>query len=292
MPVIWCSVFLLFFFVLDYTVVRMTPGEAEESPCTADGMLSAAHSKPSSLSRPASLQETLAAARARFEQRNPISQRQHEVAIRSLPGGNTRTLLHTSPFPVVMKRGQGSNLWSEDGHEYVDFVGELTAGLYGHSHPVLRSAIVSTLDSVGMNLGATTIQEQRYAALLSARFRLGRERFANTGTEANLHALGAARFFTRRRRVVVFSGAYHGAVLSFGRGGVVPPHNVDRADRIVARYNDVESAREAIESAAGEQAAVIVEQLQGSGGCFFGRPEFLLRVQEMTRAAGALFVLV
>lgn len=240
----------------------------------------------------------LEAAEARFVANSPLSKQQHELATHSLPGGNTRTLLHTSPFPLYMKRGEGAHVWDEDGHRYVDLVGELSAGLYGHTNAAIRRAIVSTLDGTGLTLGATTAHEQRYAALLCARFRLDRVRMANSGTEANLHALAAARRFTRRRKVVVFAGAYHGAVLSFPAAGdgssASAPNTVDRADFVVApRYNDVASARAAIAAAAegGDLAAVLVEPMQGAGGCIPGTGEFLAAVQEAAREHGALLVL-
>ncbi|KAI5926180.1 pyridoxal phosphate-dependent transferase [Camillea tinctor] len=234
-------------------------------------------------------QTVLAAAIKRFEEANPISKKQHEIAVDTLPGGNTRTLLHTPPFPLCMKSGKGAYVWDEDGHKYVDFVGELTAGLYGHSHPVIREAVVSTLDNVGLSLGSTTVQEQKHAALICARFGLERVRFANTGTEANLHALNAARAFTGRRRVLVFSGGYHGGVLSFG-GGKAAANNVDRDDWVIGKYNNVESAKALIEGTA-DLAAVLVEGMQGSGGCIPGTSEFLHATQDAARGAGVLFVL-
>ncbi|KAK3376312.1 pyridoxal phosphate-dependent transferase [Lasiosphaeria ovina] len=238
----------------------------------------------------------LAAAEARFIANNPRSKQLHELAVGVLPGGNTRSLLHTSPFPLSMKQGKGAYVWDEDGHKYVDFVGELSAGLYGHSHPAIRAAIVSTLDGVGLSLGSTTAQEQRFAAALCARFGLARVRMTNSGTEANLHALAAARRFTGRRKVAVFAGGYHGAVLSFGGddgGAPAPaPNTVDRADFVVvAPYNDVAAARAAIAAAAPDLAAVLVEPMQGAGGCIRGTRDFLRAVQDAARAAGALFVL-
>ncbi|KAF2139704.1 uncharacterized protein K452DRAFT_64332 [Aplosporella prunicola CBS 121167] len=232
----------------------------------------------------------LAAARARYIARNPLSQRQHTIATASLPGGNTRTLLHTSPFPLCLSSGHSASVTDVDNHTYTDLVGELTAGLYGHTHPVLRAAVHSTLDDVGVTLGGTTAQEARYAALLCERFALQRVRFCNSGTEANLHALGAARAFTRRRRVVVFKGAYHGGVLSFA-DGTPAANTVDRDDFIVAPYNDTEAACAAIASHGAELAAVLVEPMQGAGGCIPGRRDFLHALQSAARAAGALLVL-
>lgn len=155
--------------------------------------------------------------------------------------------------------------------------GEFTAALYGHSNPVILSAINSVLQDVGMNVGATTSQEQVFARELCNRFNLEHIRFANSGTEANLHALAAARAFTEKRKVVVFAGGYHGAVLGFA-GGKPGANNVDMDDWIIARYNDLESAQSAIGSEG--VAAVLVEGMQGAGGGIDTNTGFLEGVQE------------
>lgn len=60
--------------------------------------------------------EPLSAARARFVERNPTSLKLHNESLKSLPGGNTRSLLHTAPFPVFLTKGEGYKVTSEDGH--------------------------------------------------------------------------------------------------------------------------------------------------------------------------------
>lgn len=65
----------------------------------------------------AAAQAALAAAEARFASNNPLSKAQHDLATSSLPGGNTRTLLHTPPFPLTMSHGQGTSLFDLDGHK-------------------------------------------------------------------------------------------------------------------------------------------------------------------------------
>lgn len=160
---------------------------------------------------------------------------------------------------------------------YLDLVGELSAGIYGHSHGIIREAIVSTFDNVGLNLGSTTSQEHKYAALICERFNLERVRFANSGTEANMHAFNAARVFTGKNKIAVFCGAYHGAVFSFGNGKVAQ-NAVNREDWVIGKYNDVESARAVIEETPG-LAAVAVEAMQGAGGAISGTKEFLSQIQ-------------
>ena len=105
---------------------------------------------------------------------------------------------------------------SLDGREYVDFLGDYTAGLYGHSDPIIAAAIAEALGG-GWALGGHTPLEERFASLLAARFpSLERMRFTNSGTEANLMAVSAAIAATGRARVLVFEGGYHGSVLNFG----------------------------------------------------------------------------
>ena len=92
------------------------------------------------------LQSALAEVRQAYIDRNPKSfARQHE-ACEAMPGGNTRTTLHNAPFPLTVVRGEGCRLWDADGHEYIDVLGEYTAGIYGHSHPVIRAAIDKALN--------------------------------------------------------------------------------------------------------------------------------------------------
>lgn len=106
-------------------------------------------------------------------------------------------------------------------------------------------------------------------------------RFANSGTEANMHAFNAARAFTGRDKIAVFSGGYHGAVFSFG-GGKVAQNAVNREDWVIGKYNDVESARKVIEETEG-LAAVVVEAMQGAGGGILGTEEFLFQIQVRQR---------
>ncbi|OQE41361.1 hypothetical protein PENCOP_c005G01250 [Penicillium coprophilum] len=234
------------------------------------------------------MDSALREAETRFIELHPESQRLHKLSLDSLPGGNTRTLLHTSPFPIFMRRGKGSELWDEDGNKYYDLVGELSAGLYGHSNPTLQKVLTETVQDVGLSLGATNVYEQRYASLLCERFGLERVRFTNSGTEANIHCLAAARKFTGRRKIIVFRGAYHGSVLSFGSG--VAENNIDQADWVLLQYNDSEGVREAF-SQNNDVAAVILEGIQGSGGFISASPEFLRTVREESEKRGALMIL-
>ena len=163
---------------------------------------------------------------------------------------------------------------------YTDLTAEFTAGLYGHSNPVILGALNNVLQNIGLSVGATTAQEQLFASEICRRFNLERIRLTNSGTEANLLALQAAKLFTGKNKVVAFGGGYHGAVLGFKEGGPAA-NNVDKSDWIVASYNNLDSAVKAIQSE--DVAAVILEGMQGSGGCIPGTPEFLKGIQETAK---------
>jgi glutamate-1-semialdehyde 2,1-aminomutase len=135
----------------------------------------------------------LAEAEARYVAANPESRRLHEQRARFMPGGNTRTTIHQPPFPLTIVRGEGARIRDADGHEYIDFLGEYTAGLYGHSHPVIVEAIREALVD-GIVLGAPNRYEAALAEAVCSRFpSVDLVRFCNSGTEANLLALSLAR---------------------------------------------------------------------------------------------------
>jgi glutamate-1-semialdehyde 2,1-aminomutase len=214
----------------------------------------------------------------------PRSLARYIEATTVMPGGNTRTVLHYAPFPLAMARAEGCRMWDLDGREYIDFLGEYTAGLYGHSHPMIRAALERALDN-GISFGASNIIEARFARAVCDRFGLQRVRFTNSGTEANLLAISLGRIFTRRQKVLVFNGGYHGAVFGFAGGG--SPINVP-FDYVVAPYNDIERTRALITD---ELALVILEPMIGSGGCIAASSEFLQMLRQETTRVGALLVL-
>ncbi|MBX9945047.1 MAG: aminotransferase class III-fold pyridoxal phosphate-dependent enzyme, partial [Reyranella sp.] len=171
------------------------------------------------------LQSALADARQAYTAANPRSLGRHQEACEAMPGGNTRSVLHHAPFPLTVVRGEGCRLWDVDGHEYIDVLGEYTAGIYGHSHPVIRAAIDRALNH-GWNFGGRNADEARLAKLISDRMpSIDLVRFTNSGTEGNVMALAGARVFAQRAgrtkatKVMVFHGGYHGGVLYFVSGG-------------------------------------------------------------------------
>jgi glutamate-1-semialdehyde 2,1-aminomutase len=236
---------------------------------------------------PTPLDQALFQAVENYRARNPRSAALLAEAEQSLPGGNTRSVLFHGPFPLSMARGEGCRVWDADGHAYIDALGEFTAGLYGHSHPVILAAIQEALAG-GINLSSHTAREARLAEEIRRRFpSMELLRFANSGTEANLLALAAAKAHTGRSKVIVFDGAYHGGVLTFAGGG--SPMNVPHAF-VLARYNDVDSVRALVAEHGPDIAAILVEPMLGAGGCIPGEPAFLQALRTLADECGAMLV--
>jgi len=233
------------------------------------------------------LTAALADAQEHYRVRNPKSLAQHREACAAMPGGNTRSAIFVDPFPLTMARGKGARLWDLDGHEYVDFLSEFTAGMFGHSHPAIRQAIVDALDE-GVNLGAHNPAEARFAAAICERFpSIDLVRFTNSGTEANLMAVSAARALTGRAKILVFAGGYHGGVFYFrGKGS---PINAP-FDFLVGEYNDLAGTRALIDANRDDLAAILIEPMLGGSGCIPAERDFLAELRRLASETGAVLI--
>lgn len=227
------------------------------------------------------------ASRSRYASARPKSAGWFDRAARVMPGANTRSVLHFDPFPFRVERAEGKHLWDVDGHLYVDMLGNYTAGLLGHSPAPILAAAQEALAG-GWALGAVHEDEVRLGELLVDRFpSLEQVRFTNSGTEANLMALAVATHHTGRSKILVFRNGYHGGVLTFGRDD--DPVNVPH-DWLLCDFNDAAAVDEIVAGHATEIACVLVEPMQGSGGCIPADDEFLRSLRRHCDESGALLV--
>jgi glutamate-1-semialdehyde 2,1-aminomutase len=239
------------------------------------------------MTRNATLAAALDEAKQAYAVANPASLSLHRRAAGVMPGGNTRSVLYSDPFPLAFARGEGARLWDVDGHEYIDLLGEFTAGIAGHSHPAIRKAVTEAM-SGGISLGGHNTYEPAFAELVAARFpAMQRLRFTNSGTEANLLAISLAVAATGRRGVMVFQGGYHGGVFVFSGG---PNINVP-FDYVVAPYNDTEATLALVAGNADRLAAIILEPMLGGGGCIPAEPGFLQALRAESERHGILLIL-
>lgn len=235
-----------------------------------------------------SLDAAVADVEARYVAAHPKSKARYERALKSMPGANTRTVLHYDPFPVTVAKGEGAIVTDLDGHQYRDLLGEYTAGLYGHSQPAIIEALTLALQS-GLVLGGPNEYETKLAELMCARFpALEMVRFCNSGTEANMMCAGLARAITGRRLILGFHGGYHGGLMAFP-GQTTSPMNASE-EFILTDYNDIDAARAAMTECGGEIAAIILEPMMGGGGCIPAEAEFLAALREETERHGSFLI--
>jgi glutamate-1-semialdehyde 2,1-aminomutase len=222
--------------------------------------------------------------------RTPGSAAMFERAARSLPGGSTRTTIYSAPYPPYMVRGSGISTWDVDGNEYRDFLGNYTSLILGHAHPEVVAAVEAQVRR-GSAFAAPTETEIELAEEIRRRLpSIEAIRFTNSGTEATMFALRAARAFTNRPLIAKFELAYHGTHDTAVAGTPGVPRAT--SDLVVELpWGDPEGVERALAGREPEVAAIIIEPVQGAGGVRAATPEFLNFLRALTIRIGALLIL-
>src|SRR5438105_10670860 len=154
-----------------------------------------------------------------------------------MPGGNTRTTVFSAPYPSYVASARGAMVTDVEGQTRVDFVNNYTALIHGHGHPRILEAVSRQL-ALGTAVSFPTESEVRLAELLVERVdSIERIRFTNSGTEAVMMAVQAARAFTGRSEVARFEGCYHGAY-DHAEDVVLPFNDPETVERILAQHGD------------------------------------------------------
>jgi len=237
--------------------------------------------------RESHLQRALAEVAQEYSRNNPQSERQHRRAQLVFPGGHTRQTLFHQPFPLTIAHGDGSTLVDVDGHRYTNFLGDYSAGLYGHTPAEIQEAIIEAVRD-GVSLGGVTAKEVELAELITSRFRsIEQIRFCHSGSEACVFAVLLARHATKRKKILVFNGAYHGGFMSYAER----PSALNVPFEFVSSvYNDLGETLRVIAANADTLAAIMVEPMAGSGGCIPARIEFLAMLRQESTRYGLMLI--
>ncbi len=223
---------------------------------------------------------------------------------RVIPGGvnsPVRAFGSIGGTPRMIASADWTRMRDEDGREYLDFVGSWGPMILGHNHPVVREAVIKAVEG-GLSFGAATKREVEMAELICANVpNVEMVRMVNSGTEAVMSAIRAARGFTGRDKIVKFMGCYHGhtdALLVQAGSGVMTAGIPDSAgvprgctqDTLSAVYNDLSSVEALFLSFPQEIAAVIVEPLAANMGVVLPEPDFLEGLRSLCTQYGALLI--
>ena len=232
----------------------------------------------------------------------------YERAKRVLPGGVSRNTVLRSPHPLYALHASGCRVTDIEGVERIDFANNMAALIHGHAHPAIVAAVTEQLGKGTAYTLATEI-EVRYAEHLCSRNN-GFEmlRFVNSGTEAVMGALKAARAFTGRTKIAKVEGAYHGlydyaevsqtsSPNNWGEpdypAGVPVAHGTPLSvlsDVVVIPFNDPERALTILNEHKGELACVMLDLMPHRVGLNPATPEFVTAIREWTQGDGALLV--
>ncbi len=238
---------------------------------------------------------------------SPRSGALYEEAKKYLPGGNTRTTVYMTPFPLYAARGQGSRVWDIDGNERIDCINNFTSQVHGYCHPQITQAVTRQLE-LGTCFGMPTPSEIDLAKLLVERIEsVEAVRFTNSGTEAVMMAVKAARAFTRREKIAKVEGAYHGsydyAEVSLDPSpqnwGQQDPLSVPYAagtpvgvtnDVLVLPFNNPEEARRLIRLHGKDLAAILIDPVPNRAGLVPATQEYVAALREAATEVGALLI--
>lgn len=222
------------------------------------------------------------------------------------PGGVTRATIDRDPHPIYVARGEGAYLVDVDEARLLDLNNNFTTLLHGHGYePVMQA--VSGLLSTGTCFSNPTQHEIALAELLTARIPgVERIRFVNTGTEAVMFAIKAARAFTGRSAIARFAGAYHGAYdwAEAGQNGFEADGSAHRkarlgyhgapdavaGDVLVLDFNDADALEEALTANADRLAAVLIDPMPSRAGLIEPTREFIDRLMTVARRHGILII--
>jgi glutamate-1-semialdehyde 2,1-aminomutase len=212
-----------------------------------------------------------------------------ERAVGVLPGGSTRTTVFAPPYPPYLAGGSGIHVRDVDDNDYRDFLGNYTSLILGHAHPAVVAAVEAQVRR-GSAFGAPSELEIALAEELVRRIdSVERVRFTNSGTEATMFAIRAARAVSGRSLVGLFERAYHGTHDTVVAGSPGVPSAV--GDLVVSLpWDDLAGVERALEGRGRELAAIVVEPIQGAGGVRAASTELLAGLRAICDRTGALLI--
>jgi len=218
-----------------------------------------------------------------------------EEAKKYIPGGvnsPVRAFKSVGGDPLFIERGAGSKFYDADGNEFIDFIGSWGPHLFGHNPPFIKEALLNAIEN-GTSFGAPTELEIKMAKIITKLVpSIEKVRMVNSGTEATMSAIRAARGFTGKEKFIKFEGCYHGHadyfLIKAGSGALtlgVPTSpgvtNGNAADTLCADYNDIDSVKKVIAGNKGEIAAVIIEPIAGNMGVVKANDEFIKELRNI-----------
>lgn len=233
-----------------------------------------------------------------------LSENLFERAVKRIPGGvnsPVRAYGAIGIAPRFIDHADGCYIYDVDGNKYIDYIDSWGPMILGHNFPAIRESVIKASEK-GLSFGCATAIEVEMAEFICERIpHIDMIRMVNSGTEAVMSTIRAARGFTGKNKIIKFAGCYHGhsdAMLVSAGSGVMTSGVPDSAgvpkgcteDTMTAVYNDLESVRALLEKSEGQTAAVIVEAVGANMGVVPPKKGFLEGLRSLCDEFGALLI--
>ena len=224
------------------------------------------------------------------------SQKLYSQALQFMPGGvnsPVRAFKNVGKTPLFIEKAKGSRIYDADGNEYIDYVCSWGPNILGHAYPEVIDAVKKSCDK-GLTFGACHKGEVELAQIIQKNIpSMEMLRLVNSGTEAVMSAVRAARGFTGRDKIVKFEGCYHGhsdGLLVKAGSGLLTNSIPDSAgvpegfteNTLLAKYNNIDSVAELFEKYGSDIACVIVEPCAANMGVIPPKKGFLKFLRDIT----------
>ena len=221
-----------------------------------------------------------------------------------IPGGvnsPVRAFKSVGGTPIFASKAKGAYVIDEDGNRFIDYISSWGPMILGHAHPKVVEAI-SKVAKNGTSFGMPTLLETKLAKLaLSMVPNMDKIRFVNSGTEACMSAIRLARGFTKRDKIIKFSGCYHGhsdsflieagsGVVTFGTPNSPGVTEGTAKDTLIAPYNNISFVKTIFKENPGQIAAIIIEPIAGNMGCVIPSSGFLEGLRKLCDINNSLLI--
>jgi glutamate-1-semialdehyde 2,1-aminomutase len=229
------------------------------------------------------------------------SQALFEHAKKVLPGGVNSPVRAFEPYPFFVNHANAAKLYSTDDEEYIDYCMAYGALMLGHANRQIIDAVEAQLPK-GTLYGAPTELEVEFAENIRELYpSMEMLRLVNTGTEATMHAIRAARGYTGRKKIVKFEGCFHGShdnvlvkagsgASTFGAPNSLGVPEETTQNTIVLPYNNTEALEDTFTLEGSQIAAVIVEPVVGNAGLILPKPSYLKKLRKLTQQHGVVLI--
>jgi glutamate-1-semialdehyde 2,1-aminomutase len=228
-----------------------------------------------------------------YMKRTPKSRAALDTAAKVLPGGDSRITTFFYPYPLFIDKGNGCRITDLDSNEYIDFHNCYTALIHGHGYPKIVEALREMVGRLAVAVGAPTTLITELAGVLCRRVSsVERVRFCNSGTEAVMLAIRAARAFSGRNKILKIEGGYNGAYDTV----VHPPNDLGlpksvETDQLSFPFNNKKTAEKAIIENKKQLACVIAEGMMGAAGQIPPKDGFLQHLRKVSQENDVLMIL-